>query len=490
MSAELDRVAAIANDMARRNARHRYALINSGIEGMPLQGCFSLRLTRWMLERWGQRVSADAPWEELIELLRLLLPQAELETVDQPAADARELLERTFGPSRAVQLQRLVEGLDALRADEPAREHLWSRMQAYVKAEGAAGCGMTAARAPSDAPFCLPEGLQRSVDLMSVVNEPVAAPVRLSARQRVELIGAARTVLAALQRETDPVTHAGGVELFDMGRGLRIALHHLDVEHRLPFDSYVGFMAFRNGVPLAYGGAWIFPGKSKVGINVFPAMRGGESAWFFAQLLRLYRQRFGVDRFEAENYQLGHGNPDGLKSGAYWFYYRLGFRPVTKALQRIAEREFKKLSSRKGYQVPLKLLKGLVEQGLELVIAESAAPIIDTAALTMAVQRHVAERYAGNRALAMRRALERLGRALPLGDLATWSADERAALYLWALPVDMIGDLERWPLRHRARLAAIIRAKGAATETAHQALLGRCGPLIQAWALAARDAAQ
>ena len=30
-----------------------------------------------------------------------------------------------------------------------------------------------------------------------------------------------------------------------------IALFHMDVAHRLPFDSYVGFMAFRNGVPLA-----------------------------------------------------------------------------------------------------------------------------------------------------------------------------------------------------------------------------------------------
>jgi hypothetical protein len=461
VGAELERIAGLANDMVWRSERQRYALINSGMEATPLQTTGTLHLVRWMIHRWGDRVelfSVEAPLEEMIELLRLLLPQAELETVDQPVADVHELLDRTFGPSRATQLKQLVLGLDRLRMDERVREHVWSRMQVYVKVEGVSGCGMTFARAPIDGPHALPEGLVRTIDLMALVNEPVAAPVRLSGRQQQDVVGTARTVLATLHRETDPVTFAGAVELFDMGRGLRIALFHLDVAHRLPFDSYVGFMAFRNGVPLAYGGAWIFP-----------------------QLLRLYRQRFGVDRFEAENYQLGHNNPDGLKSGAYWFYYRLGFRPVTKPLQRIAEREFMKLSSNKGHLVPLKLLKELVEQGLELVIAQSGAPIIDTAGLTMAVQQHVVDRYAGDREQAMRRALTRLGEALPLGDLARWSADERAALYLWALPLDLVGDLEHWPARERDRLVRAMKAKAAMTETQVQQQLARCTLLLNAW---------
>lgn len=480
----LDRVAVIARDMLRRGTRHRHNLSNSGLEGTPLQSTFTHRLTRWMLERWGDRMellSVEAPMDEFVELLRLLLPQAEMETVDQPAVDVHGLLDRTFGPSPAVQLWRLVDGLDKLRVDDRTREHLWARMQVYVKVEGASGCGMTFARCPVAAPHYLSTGLQRGVDLHAVVDEPVEGPVSLSAAQRKALIGTARTVLATLHRETDPVTFAGAVEFFDMGRGLRIALFHLDVEHRLPFDSYVGFMAFRNGVPMAYGGAWIFPGRSKVGINVFPALRGGESAWFFAQLLRLYRQRFGVARFEAEDYQLGHNNPDGLKSGAYWFYYRMGFRPVTKAHQRTAEREFKKLSTRKDHHVPLKLLKELVEHGLELVIAEHDTPITDTAALTKAMQQHVVERYAGDRALAMRHALERLGRVLPLGDLAEWSSQQRAALYLWALPLDMVPDLERWSAGERKRLVAIMGSKGAVSETKHQALLSRLPRLLHAW---------
>ena len=36
---------------------------------------------------------------------------------------------------------------------------------------------------------------------------------------------------------------------------------------------------------------------------------------------------FGSDTFAIYPYQLGHENDEGLQSGAWWFYYKLGFRP-------------------------------------------------------------------------------------------------------------------------------------------------------------------
>jgi hypothetical protein len=489
-SKELERLSGLAKQMVGSSEALRYALINSGIDGAPLQSTYSLRLVRWMLARWEHRVElflVEAGLDELRELLRLLLPPVEHETVDQPFDDAYQLLETVYGASRHTQLLRLVQSLDALGCDDRQRELLFARMQVYVKVEGVAeGCGTTFARGPKGPVFHQATGLQRGVDLTATLNDPLPKPVRLSVAEQHELIDTARTVLAMLHRETDPVTHAGAVELFDMGRGLRIALFSLDMAHRLPFDSYVGFMAFKNGVPLAYGGAWIFPGRSKVGINIFAALRGGESAWFFAQLLRLYRQRYGVDRFEAENYQLGHHNPDGLNSGAYWFYYRLGFRPVGRKDQLIAAREFRKLGAGKGYRVPLTVLKHLVEHGLELVISEGALAVMDTAALTMAVQRHVVERYAGDHSAAMEQAIARLHRLLPLGNTGTWTTEERAALSLWALALDMIDELGDLPPNALRSLVALVRAKGAATEREHQQRLMRHHALLKAFALKAR----
>lgn len=477
-------------------ARVRAGLLNSGIAGAPVEGCFSLALVRWLHRQWPGRVvlaSLGASLDDVRETLRALVLPVEQESVDSHVADAEDLLALLFGSSQSQWLPLLLARLDALAVPDAIREQWFARLQAYVRVDGAAtDCSITLSRTPTGSPLFA--DTQRSVDVPSTLAQPAPPPLRLTASAARQLIDVARTVLCTMERETDPITFASAVSLYDMGRGLRIALFSLDVPHRLPFDSYVGFLALRNGVPLAYGGAWIFPGRSKVGINVFPSQRGGESAWFFAQLLRLYRGVFGVERFEAENYQLGYGNPEGLRSGAYWFYYRLGFRPTTPALQRVAARESNRLTERRGYVVPRAVLLTLVEAGLELTLRDSTLPPCDTAQLVDAVVRHIVTRYEGDRQRAIATARRRLHRILSLAPSRardhdrdrTWTAPERLMLERWLLPLDLIDDLEHWSPAERRRLAHVIRSKGEANERRHQRLLRRHSRLLSAWAMAAR----
>ncbi len=484
---ELRRVAQLARELIAVRERSARALTNSGIEGAAVEGVLSLPLVRWLIVRWPEHVrlvAIDAPVADVLELLRGLLLPIERETMDLLDDDMETLCQTVLGESS---LATLVSLLAQSPVSEQVRALWFARLQARVSVSGAAtGCSMTQARAPRGALFALDRPFLRAVDVREIASQPLDRPVALRATDRTALIDTARTVLATLERETDPVTYAGDVSLHDMGRGLRIALYHLATPHRLPFDSYVGFMAFRNGVPLAYGGAWIFPGRSKIGINVFEAQRGGESAWFFAQLLRLYAQLFDVSRFEVENYQLGYGNAEGLRSGAYWFYYRLGFRPVEQSLRTIAAREARKLGATSGYAVPLPTLRTLVAEGLELDLrdaesAHTAPEPLHTAALTLAVQTHIVKHYHGNRRTALQRALNRLRATLPLGDTRTWSANERTALEMWALPIDMIRDLEQWTTSERQALVRVVRSKGATTERQHQRLLAAHTRVLDAW---------
>lgn len=464
-----------------------HGLLNSGLDGAAVEASYSLPLVRWLLRRWPGDVSLsalDVDDESVREVLRTLLLPVEIEAADLLDGGGDDMLAAVFGDDRTTQLRHLVARLDQLTASDAVRDGLFARLGAYVRIAEGSGCALTAARAPQALPFCHDTALRRQVDVPAIVAAPIGAPVRLTATARRALVDTARTVLAAMQRETDPVTHASDVTLHDMGRGLRIALFSLDLAHRLPFDSYVGFMAFRNGVPLAYGGAWIFPLRSKIGINVLPSQRGGESAWFFAQLLRLYHHQFGVTRFEAENYQLGHHNPDGLRSGAYWFYYRAGFRPTTAPLQRLAAREADRLAKGRAYVVPLPRLRALVAEGLELRLrpndADTGDPI-DTAALTRLVQRHVIRAYDGDRARAESSALHRMTSLLRGDANATLSSAERSAYRLWALPLDLIPDLDRWPAAERRRLQRIVCAKGAPNERQHQRRLAGLPRLLDAW---------
>jgi len=491
LSAEQRRIATRGSELLiaalhDSDAHLRNALRDSGLYGSDTVGLYSLTLARWLLSRWPDEVglfSMDAPADDAGELLRPMLSQAEREALDLHDGDATSLVTLLFGKDPRRQLRDLVELIDALPASDELREMLFARLQVYVRVKGGSFPSLNTLRGPKHGTCLHAKGLERGVDLAAVMDQPVGPHLPLTIGKRRRLIDDARAILCLMQRETDPITYAQEVQAFDMGRGLVIALFHMDPAHRLALESYVGFMAFKNGVPLGYGGAWVFPGRSKVGINVFPALRGGESAWFFAQLLRLYRQRFEVAVFEAENYQLGHGNADGLKSGAYWFYYRLGFRPWNSRLSRTAAREFARMQKSRGYQPALRTLKELVADGLMLRAAEDPAPMIDTAALVTAAQQLAAKAESKTR-------LQLITDAKGIACLAFHLKDEHLkkpgiahALSAWALPLMLLGEYHRWPRTDLARMRRALLARAALTEDDYQAELRGCGLLLAGWAL-------
>ena len=208
----------------------------------------------------------------------------------------------------------------------------------------------------------------RNVDLATLVDEALPAPRELSARDRTHVVDAGRAMLAALGRETDAIALAypEGVAWHDLGRGIAIALYTMRPDRRGPLDSHVGMMLFKNGVPVGYGGGWPFLGTCRIGVNIFAPFRGGESALLFGQVLRVYRQRFAVGRFVAEPSQFGGTNKEGLQSGAFWFYYRLGFRPIERRSARLAAEEWTRMQADPGYRTPIPALRRFTGSDIEL----------------------------------------------------------------------------------------------------------------------------
>ncbi len=135
-------------------------------------------------------------------------------------------------------------------------------------------------------------------------------------------------------------------------------------------------MLFKNGVPVGYGGGWPFLGTCRIGVNVFAPFRGGESALLFGEVLRVYRQCFGVGRFVAEPSQFGGTNREGLRSGAFWFYYRLGFRPVEPEAARRASDEWSRMQADPDYRTPESRLRRFTDSDIELRL--DPAPEIET----------------------------------------------------------------------------------------------------------------
>ncbi len=142
-----------------------------------------------------------------------------------------------------------------------------------------------------------------------------------------------------------------------------------------------------------------------------------------------------------DRYQIGYQNDEALRSGALYFYQRLGFRPTDPAARRLLEEEQVKVARdpRIAHQARSQAPRSL--RSRPELDPRRAARRVRPGALAAAVSDHVARHYAGDRATAVRAAMARVGRILGGWPKRGTSPSARAALETFALVLDLVPDL-------------------------------------------------
>ena len=223
-------------------------------------------------------------------------------------------------------------------------------------------------------------------------------------------------------------------------------------------------------MPVSYGGGWELFGALDFAINIFPSFRQGESPYLATQLLRAYRWIFGMRTVVIDRYQLGHESTEALRSGSFYFYHRLGFRPRDPAVVRTLAEERAKIVADAAYRSPIPALKRLAAAEVFLTLPgghpapERRLRATDVSAL---VARSIAHEFGGDRARATRESAERVARSLGAPRRAAWPPGERRAFERMALVAALIPDLTAWTPAERGALRAVMRAKGSGTEMAY-----------------------
>jgi hypothetical protein len=318
---------------------------------------------------------------------------------------------------------------------------------------------------------------RRDVSLEREIKQTPPMPVdKLSRAEGQRFLDMGRATMAARYRELHGFTYGDERRIWraNAGRGLEIYLWGVEPERRLPLLAYHATLFMKNGVPHGYAEALTLFERSEVGLNLFYTFREGESALLYARRLRLYRQMLGVEVVSIDPYQLGHLNSEGIESGAFWFYRKLGFRPVQPALAGLVHTEERKLSTRAGYRTNARLLRQL-SSGHVLFETTPDARRGDWDAfhirnLGLALQRRMAARFAGD-ADRMRRVSESaVAGALKL-DASSLNERERQAFSNLAPLVALIPDLSRWSEQEKRDAARLIRAKAGADESRYLRLL-------------------
>jgi hypothetical protein len=149
------------------------------------------------------------------------------------------------------------------------------------------------------------------------------------------------------------------IEYASPGRGIDVFLFGPGLKHQLPVRDYLCGMFFKNGVPIGYIEGLIRDGNMEAGFNLYYTFRDGETAWLYAVLLKLLKERSGVQTFSVDPYQIGHENDEAIESGAFWFYRKLGFVPESKDLWPLLSREERRIKEQPGYRTPALTLKKL-----------------------------------------------------------------------------------------------------------------------------------
>lgn len=367
-NSELNRIGTLLTHQKKLSAQ----LYQIGISQTRISGKFSFELIRWLTSRYKQQIFMDALEVEdskIISVISLVMPEISNEILQEGQVKWKPWLLGFRQFKTETLLEILIRIFEASEFSPRIKEQLWSALEVYINFNLIEGIPNRSSLLSLNFSVYHHNEIKKQVSSKIILNQKVHE-YALTDLEKDSLITSARMALACYQRETDPITfaHKKYSHYYQLSNGLSIALFGLPPQKRQTIDCYIGYLAYKNGLPIAYGGGWIFADSCRIGINIFPAFRGGESATIFMQILSAYKNIFNLNRFTVDPYQIGKNNTEGIHSAAFWMYYRLGFRPIQEVLKLLALTEYDNLIQHKNSRTSVATLKKLAHSVLEFCI--------------------------------------------------------------------------------------------------------------------------
>jgi hypothetical protein len=263
---------------------------------------------------------------------------------------------------------------------------------------------------------------------------------------------------------------------------VHIFLWGLPPERRLPLRAYHAGITLKNGVPINYiEGISLFEWM-EVGFNTFYAFRDGETACIYSKVLHLLHQITGVTCISVYPYQLGDQNEEAIKSGAFWFYRKLGFRPGRPELRKLTQREETKMAKSPGHRTSARTLRKLAKGHVFYEFGRGPRGVWDRFSVRnigLSVQQRMAKEFDCDPEEMCRAATAALASDLRV-DPRRWNPLEQVAFKDFALVMSLVPELKDWTGDEKEALIALIRAKVAPNEVEYLRLLQRHRALREA----------
>ncbi len=461
----------------------------SGIAGTFVSDTFTYPIVSWLVREQPARVQLDWAWFEdenrLAETWPRFMPLLEEDAYVEANVPYAEWLRSAKGSEKDVAW--LVRRFESLRLSQKEKAELFNSQKLYVQWTPAFRSTRTGMRLPARKIFYQRGPLiqRRDISLRDELQAPPPVLERLNTKRGEAILDMAREASTIRYRELYGFTHGDPSKVFraNLGRGVEAFVTELPPSVRLPLRAYHAALFFKNGVPVGYFEGLSLFERMESGFNLYYTFRDGETAWLYAKTLNIFRHLLGVTSFAIDPYQIGYENEEGIESGAFWFYRKLGFRPTTPGVTKLMLKEEAKLSSQRTYRTSAKTLRKLAEGPMIFELDQTKTGDWDRFRLRtigLAAQRRMAERFKGDADNMRQEVVTRISKTLEIraGELRTTAM---TALTDFAVALSLIDHLNSWSRDEKHLLKEIIKAKAGPAESRYLKLMQQHERLRQAF---------
>ncbi|MBI3518322.1 MAG: hypothetical protein HY062_03055 [Bacteroidetes bacterium] len=444
-------------------------LSSSGLLYTSVECNFTYDKVKYLVKQFPQQVSihsASSSVETQKAILKLILPYVEYSKIHEGEKDIKVRIREFASSKQQTDLEWLLQTIQQSPLDIKTQAFIYNQLGIFIQWKIVNEIdSVSFLRGPSLPAYFHTKPPDKKINLQDIIQQKLPAPVKLNLKEKQQLIHAAKLSLAYLYRETEPFTNANeqDITLFQLDKGISIALFGSTTDKRYSLESYIGYMVFKNNIPASYGGGWIFGERSQFGINILESFRGGESGLIICELLRVYHQYFGATRFVVKPYQFGLHNPEAIKTGAFWFYYKLGFRPEDATLRELALKEEKQKLIDPTYKSEASTLKEYTKSNLALTLTETAYPDYDSEVLSQRITYHINTHFNGDRQKALTVCFKQLKETLDI-DVKTWKPEDVDYAKQIAILLHIQPHSKEWQKKHKKEIRLFIQLKSASTE--------------------------
>ncbi|MCL4221963.1 MAG: hypothetical protein KJZ65_11420 [Phycisphaerales bacterium] len=476
---------------------HRAFLADSGIAGTDLNFRFYWLTASWAAGRWPGALEID--WDEfehqdkLEEVLHLLATYTETPALDTFALPVREWIKQLKSP-RETDADFVVRRFQRLKVDPAVREQMYDAIDIpMILRPGKLTPARTRERWEPGPVVYRDRPLDTArPDLRPFIANATMTVRPVGPREGRRLIQLANECMVPRHRDLLAFLHADerDVRMVDFGDGFAFACMGVRPERRLMLEAVYAFLTINNGVPIGYVLNSAFFNSAEVAYNVFETFRGGEAARNYGRLLAMVHHLFGADSFAVDPYQLGHDNAEGQASGAWWFYYKLGFRPRDAHVRKLVRQELAAMRRNPRHRTTPERLNEMAAAYMFFQIGPQRRDVLGEISLGnigMRASNLLARRGGSDREGALAQCAEEASRLLGVRSQRGWTAGEREAWTRWAPLALALPGVKRWSGPERRALAEVMRAKGGRRESDYVRLFDQHARLRSAMLRLAHD---